>query len=115
MLVDTGDGLNVTEAGPPDFYTLVLSEAPGEDVIVSLQDESEPDQVTVTAASLELTFTTGNWDTPQTVTVTAIDDEQIENDPHSTAIGHTVSGDPAYTGITVQDAAVSITENDCRA
>jgi len=59
-----------------------------------------------------LTFTPDNWNTPQTVTVTAVDDA-IAEDAHSGTIVHTVtSADARYDGIAVAPFAIDITDND---
>ena len=57
-----------------------------------------------------LTFTVGNWDVAQTVTVTAAEDDDGVTDVGVT-LTHTVSGG-GYGSTTVPDVEVSITEND---
>ncbi len=67
-------------------------------------------QTTVSPASLN--FTAITWDTPQTVTVSAVDD-LIDEGPHSGIISHTVtSGDPNYAGIGAADVTANISDND---
>lgn len=104
----------VSEIGPSnDSYTLVLSSQPTDDVVVTVSDISDPNQVTVTDT---VTFTNSDWSTPKTVTVTAIDDALAEEDPHFTTITHTVaSNDGLYNGLAVNNVSVTITENDCGA
>lgn len=62
---------NTTEAGGTATFTIVLNALPTSSVVldVTSQDTSEG-----TVSPSQLTFTTGNWNTPQTVTVTGVDD-----------------------------------------
>ncbi len=95
----------VLEAGPSDTYTMVLIGAPTDTVTITI---SVPGDVSLDQAAL--TFTTGNWSTPQTVTVTAIDDAVIEG-VELIAIQHTATGG-GYTGVQIADVLVTVTDND---
>jgi hypothetical protein len=67
------------------------------------------EQVNVTPTSL--LFTTESWDTPQTLTVSAIDDHAVEG-PHSFTVKHTASSaDVNFDGETL-DLTVGIADND---
>jgi len=99
--------VTATEAGETATYSLVLSAPPSDDVIVTITPD---DQVTVSTSSI--TFTDTNWDTPQTITVTAVDDTDVEGN-HTGVITHTVSSDDAaFDGIVTDDVVVTITDND---
>ena len=78
------------EAGGTKSYTVVLAAEPTAKVTVAVASGDE-DVATVSESSL--TFTTMNWDTAQTITVTAVDDD-IANDSggRRTTISHTASG-----------------------
>jgi ApbE superfamily uncharacterized protein (UPF0280 family) len=69
--------LSTTEAGGTDTFTVVLDAQPSNDVVFTItsNDTSEgtPDVST-------LTFTSTNWNTPQTITVTGADDTLIDGD-----------------------------------
>ena len=96
--------------GSTGTYTVVLNTQPTGNVTVtpSRSDDSDTD-VTVSGA---LTFSTGNWDTPQTVTINAAEDDDASND--MATINHTVSG-ADYTSVTVAPAVtVTVTDNDTR-
>jgi hypothetical protein len=57
----------------------------------------------------------GNWE-GVTVTIAAIDDDDLETDPDLiTLTARTSSTDPDWTGVAVADVIVSIGENDCGA
>lgn len=95
----------LTEGGD-DTYTVVLDSQPSADVTVT--PSSDDDGVTVSGA---LTFTSSNWETAQTVTVTAVEDDDIAD--ITTAITHLVtSTDTGYSGIEVDDVAVTVTDDD---
>ena len=114
--VEQSQGSTSTEeGGVTDSYTIVLTAGPSTDVDIRLQvsDElADANQVVVDPESL--TFGTGDWDTPQTVTVTAVDDDIIEGHPHSALVTHAVnSNDSGYYPFDVDDVFVSVGENDC--
>ena len=98
--------LTVPEGGS-NSYTLVLSSRPTGDVAIGV---TLPAGTDLTLSSNMLTFTTGNWDTAQTVTVTAEEDDDGVTDAVATLM-HTISGG-GYGSTTVPDVEVSITEND---
>lgn len=97
--------LAATEGGIGDSYTLVLNEQPTADVTIAINPNS---QVAVTPSSV--TFTTLNWDVPQSVTVSAINDGVAEG-AHTGTIAHSVtSADSNYNGISVASVTVNITD-----
>jgi hypothetical protein len=99
--------VSVTEGGAPATYTIVLPVAPLNDVVVAIATDA---QTSVSPGSL--TFTPGNWDVPQTVTVTAVDDVISEGD-HNSVVLHTVtSADPEYDGVATPGVSVAIADND---
>ena len=70
-------GLTTTEAGGTATFTVVLTAQPTADVTIALSS-SDTTEGTVSPASL--TFTGANWNTPQTVTVTGVDDLLADGD-----------------------------------
>ena len=98
---------NVTEGGATDSYTVVLSSQPTANVTVNISPNS---QVLVNKTSL--TFTSANWNTAQTVTVTAVDDSAEEGSRTVTITHSASSADTNYNGISVVDVTVQITDND---
>lgn len=106
-LIESGNSTNVTEGGATDTYTIILNTQPTADVRVTIT----PDSQTTTSATI-LIFTPTNWNTPQTVTVTAVDDMQVEG-THTSVITHTVtSSDTNYNGINIGSVTATITDND---
>jgi Ca2+-binding RTX toxin-like protein len=106
LLTQSSGSTAVTEGGA-DTYTLVLKTQPTANVIVTLA----PDTQTSTDKTT-LTFTPENWNTPQTVIVTAINDTLPEG-THTSTIQHTLSStDANYSSLTIPNLAVAVTDND---
>ena len=89
-------------------YTVALSTQPTANVTVTVAGHAGTD---VTPSPTTLTFTSQNWETAQTVTVKAGDDDDMAND--SVTLTHSVvSTDTDYQGITISSVAVTVTDND---
>jgi hypothetical protein len=74
---------------------------------------SSSDTTEGTLSKSSLTFTAANWDTPQEVTVTGMDDEVDDGDmAYSILIAAAKSADPAYDGLDAIDIAVTNLDND---
>ena len=116
---DDTRGVTVSETsleideGDSATYTVVLTSQPTATVTVGVgtSSDSDPD---VTASPATLTFTTGSWNTPQTVTVGGGQDADAEND--AATIEHTVSGgDYQDNGVTAADVAVTVDDDETAA
>ena len=96
------------EEGGSDTYTVVLDSEPTATTTVTVTDPSNTD---VTADPESLTFTTESWDTEQTVTVSAGQDEDSTED--TATVTHTVaSADSDYQGAAASDVRVTVTDAD---
>lgn len=103
-------GLVTSEAGASDSFVVVLNSEPTASVSVGISS-SDPSEGTVSVASLN--FTNANWDTPQTVTVTGVDDAAVDGDVAYTILtAAATSADTAYNGIDPADVAVSNQDDD---
>lgn len=100
--------VQVTEEGVTDTYTAVLAHQPLAAVTLSVI----ADATQVAVDHERLTFTTQNWDTPQTITVTAKDDGVTEGAHESIIYHNSTSADSSFHNIGVQNVAVEITEID---
>ena len=98
--------LTVAE-GDDAEYTVRLSTQPTAQVTVAITGHSGTD-LTLDPSSARLTFTTSNWNTTQTVTVTAAEDADAAND--MATLAHAASGGD-YGSVTA-DLAVTVTDND---
>ena len=96
--------LGVTE-GDDAEYTVRLSTQPTAQVTVAITGHSGTD---LTLDTTSLTFTTATWNTAQTVTVTAGEDDDGAND--AATLLHTASGGD-YAGETAS-VAVTVTDDD---
>ncbi len=91
------DGPLVTsESGQEDSFRLVLAREPANDVVVSLvvADETE-----VQALANSFTFTSSNWNTPQTVTLIGQNDDECDLEVAVTLNLAIESEDTAYSDL----------------
>ena len=94
-------------AGASETFTLVLAASPNRyagDAVVTLAS-SDATKATVSPATV--TFGTGNWGTPQTVTVTGVA-------AGSAVIGHTIAGG-GYGAVTAPSVAAAVTASSLAA
>lgn len=89
VITESGGTTVVTEDGPTDSFDVVLTLQPASDVVLTVVSAT-PGEATVDQATL--TFTPSNWDTPQTVIVSAVDDAAADGD---LSVSVTVSVDDA--------------------
>ena len=103
--------VSVSEGGADGSYTVVLATQPMGAVTVTIVN---PDTDAVTVSPTSLTFTTGNWATAQTVTVSAEQDSNADDE--SVDVSHTtVSADLAYNNLGVDEVTVTVTDDDANA
>ncbi|HYF36079.1 MAG TPA: hypothetical protein VD994_12365, partial [Prosthecobacter sp.] len=125
---DTTTVEGATNGSQSDTHTVRLSKAPDGNVVIAVASSNTTAGQTVSPASL--TFNAANWNTPQTVTVTAFNDSSVEqfatgaipypNAHTSGTVTHTVTagsttdttGYAALTGI--QSVTNHITDDDNR-
>lgn len=106
QITEGGGGL--VEGGATRTYEIVLLEAPTDPVTVAISTGNQ-----LSASPAQLTFDSGNWNTPQTVTVTATDDAEDEGGEHRGRILFSLtSGDPAFDGLRPDAITPLITDND---
>ena len=103
-------GLETTEVGGTDTFEIVLTSEPTGNVTVGLTS-SDPGEGTVSSA--DVVFTSANWNTPQTVTVTGQDDAVDDDDASYSIVTTTAaSSDSKYDGMSVADVSVVNRDND---
>ncbi len=107
LIEQSQQNTTVTEGGNSDTYQVLLNTKPTANVTIDLQLDGQ-----TTADKTSLLFTPQNWNTPQTVTINAVDDA-IGESFHSSTIGHTIStNDSAYQNLTVPSVSANIIDND---
>lgn len=104
-VVQSGGSTDVSEAGSTDTYTLVLGSQPTASVSITLNSDAN-----VNVSPNSVTFTSGNWNQAQTITVSAINDAVAEG-AHTGSITHAASGG-GYTGVSVAAVTANIADND---
>ena len=105
QVVVTPTNLNIKE-GETTNYTVELATQPNEPVTIAVETGSQVEAVS------PITFNETNWNIPQAVTVTAIDDNVIE-DNHSQTLTHVAtSNDENYNNIGVENVEVEIADNE---
>lgn len=113
VIIEESDGITVvaehtTPATYQDTYTVRLSSAPTSTVSITTRANA---QLSLSPATLS--FNSGNWSTPQTVTVQAVNDSFSSELVHLGYIGHAVtSTDPAYGGIRAPDVVAFVGDNN---
>ncbi len=105
VMVSTSS-LTINE-GATGTYTIVLDDQPNGNVTVTITDPTDNTEVTTSPETM--TFTTANWNTAQTVTVTAAQDDDMTDD--SATITHSVTG-ANFGSASITNSSVSVTVED---
>lgn len=110
VIVTPVSGLITSEDGQTATFTMQLASQPTAEVTVGI---SSSDVTEGSVAPATLAFSPANWDQPQLVTVTGVDDDIDDGDvSYSIVTGATVSDDPFYDGVAVDDVQVVNVDND---
>lgn len=105
VAISTSSTLITTELAGTATFTMVLTTQPTDDVTIALSS-TNTSEGTVSPSSV--TFTPSNWDTPQTVTVTGVNDFAFDGYvAYRIVTAAAVSSDPSYSGLVVSDVNVS--------
>ncbi|MBI9018537.1 MAG: exo-alpha-sialidase [Phycisphaerae bacterium] len=107
---------NLREGDATAFeYSVVLKKQPTADVTVTVDpwgaDGSDLDLGAGSGVAVELNFTTSNWDTAQSVYVTAVDDDILERFHSGLIINRASSADSEFNGVEMY-VDVNIEDND---
>ena len=98
---------------PTNTYTVVLATQPEGNVTVAITSDNDDIRTNggsaTSASPYNLTFTSTNWDQPQTVAVTAINDLDGWNE--EATLTHAVSG-ADYEAVNADSVVVTVTDND---
>ena len=124
LFVDAAGGITITPTEVLRIFErdqstqtidLTLLSQPGHDVTVTVTAVDDLDISLVGAlpdGSLQLDFSTDDWDLPQPVTIQAIDDA-LQEGTESAKIDFTcTSSDPVYNGLSVDDYAITVIDDD---
>ncbi|MEO8270481.1 MAG: PKD domain-containing protein, partial [Aureliella sp.] len=103
-------GLVTSEDGTSTSFNVVLDIPPTANVTIPVSS-SNPGEGVVSTGSL--TFTPANWNVPQIVTITGVNDSAIDGAVvYSIVLGPATSADSAYDGLNANVLSVTNTDND---
>lgn len=110
VTVTAESNLETTEDGTTARFTIELNSQPAADVTIEL---SSSDTTEGTVAPASVTFTPGNWSSPQEVIVTGVDDDEADGPIEYTIVtSAAVSDDDEYDGVEVDDVTITNVDND---
>jgi hypothetical protein len=110
ITVNPTAGLTTGESGTKANFAVVLNTQPLADVTIGLNSDNVAEG---TVSTNSLTFTPANWNTPQQVTVTGVEDSIADGDiDYKIVTGAAVSTDANYNNRDVADVSLSNQDND---
>jgi hypothetical protein len=116
VIVAPTSGLVTTEDGgrtDRDNFDVFLGSQPTANVAIGLSSSDTSEGGVSSPSPPSLIFTWEDWDTPQTVTVTGVDDGDTDGDIAYTIVtAAAVSDDPDYDGMDAADVSVTNLDND---
>ena len=106
IVTESGGSTNVAEGGATDTFSLVLGSQPSADVVISFNTGTQLLPIA------NVTFTSADWNTAKTITVTAVDDGAVEG-AHTGTVTMTIAGggDPNFV-TNPSNVVANITDND---
>ena len=110
-VTQSGGATTVAESGSTDTFSVALTAQPTNDVVISVTS-GDTSEATVDKSSL--TFTNGNWNSAQTVTVTGVNDDLDDGNVGVTITLAVVDGssDDAFDNAANQTVSATNTDND---
>lgn len=110
VIIQPTANLVTSEDGLSDTFSISLSSQPLSPVKVSFSSSNTNEGL---VSPNEVTLNKGNWNKPQTVTVTGVDDAVIDGSVvYSIITGPAVSSDPSYNNLDPLDVQVTNLDND---
>lgn len=110
VVVSPTSGLVTSESGGSSTFTLTLTSQPVADVTIPISSGTTTEG---NASPASVTFTAMNWNVPQTVTVTGVNDSIVDGTVAYTVVtGAAISMDLAYNAVMVSDVSATNTDND---
>ena len=97
------ESLSILE-GESGSYTVVLNTQPTGTVTITA---SGGDTTVATVTPSSLTFTTTNWNTAQTVTVSGVEND-VDGEDQTITVSHGISGG-GYDSVTVAHVTITVT------
>lgn len=102
--------LTINENAGTGTFTVVLDAQPANNVVFDVTSD-KTDEATVDKATL--TFTSANWNAPQTVTVTGVDDNVFRNDSATITVSvNDASSDNTFDVLADQTVGITLTDDE---
>lgn len=110
-IAESGGITSVTEPGTSDTFTVVLNTQPVSNIVLNISNSNSAE---ATLSTSVLTFTSANWNTPQTVTVTALDDLVLDGtQTYTLSVSVNVPlSDIAYSAVLSQNITTTTIDNE---
>ncbi len=110
-VTESNGSTEVSETGTVDTFTLVLDTQPTGDVVIDVIS-ADTGEATVDPAGL--TFTNADWDRPQSVTVTGVDDALVDGDQITTVTLSVddAGSDDAFDGLAERTVSVTTLDDE---
>ncbi|MHC1703540.1 MAG: Ig-like domain-containing protein [Tenuifilaceae bacterium] len=110
ITVNPTSGLTTTEAGGQATFTIVLNTEPTSGVSIDL---SSSDVTEGSVSPSNISFSIANWSTPQTVTITGLNDNiDDDNIAYTITTNTATSTDNKYNGVNPSDVSITNTDDD---
>jgi hypothetical protein len=108
IMVTPAAGLMTSEGGGSASFKVSLNTPPKANVAIPISSSNSAEG---RAAATSVTFTATNWNVPQTITVTGVNDSVVDgNKSYSIILGAAASADPDYAALDPRD--VTLTNRD---
>ncbi len=105
-VTESGGSTGVTEGGASDTFEVVLSSQPSSNVSFTITVNDPAAAVSPST----LTFSTANWNTPQTVTVSAVPDANMVSETVTITITPDGTSDALWAVLAATNITVSVTD-----
>jgi|GEM_PF-6172571 len=105
--------LTVAEGGPAQSFTMQLAGQPAAGETVTITPSFDAAQIVVLPSPI--TFDSTNWNQPQTILVSAVDDDLVETSPLNAPISYSMTSSRSvsrFNNAPVDDTPVSVIDND---
>ena len=113
VVVSPAAGLTTSEGQDTATFTLVLSSKPEGTGASLVTVPLSTDDTEGSLSAISVVFTSGNWNVPQSITVTGVDDAiQDGNVQYRVVTGPAVSTDVRYNGFDAEDVVLTNSDND---
>ena len=100
--------VTVSEAAGTETYTIELDSQPTGTVSIAIASDATSN---ATVSPSSLSFSTSDWNSAKTVTVTGVNDDTLNASNRTATISHTVSG-ADYGSVTADSVDVSVTDDE---